>query len=118
MIIDFSQVLKDRKDQELTHKVPEEKKTTDGQVSYVDKPLTLCDVCVTAIDFIQRGEEVEPAEKYRRGKLAERIYKLTYLSKESVNLTVEDITFIKGQVGKLYGPFMVTTIWDLLDPIL
>lgn len=73
----------------------------------------LKDVCVSSLN--NSGEDwtkIKPDEKYRRGQLAEVIFKSTGV----IDVSAEDVSLLKAQVGKVFGPHIVRIVWDLLDP--
>lgn len=54
--------------------------------------------------------EGEAAAKYKRGRLAEKIY-----GAEEVEITLEEATLIKDIVGKTQNSTTIVRIWDILE---
>ena len=80
-------------------------------LSLKTEPLVLRKVFATAINA-QMPQEVIPAEeKAKIYGLSVKIYQ-----NHEVNLTSDDVTFIKTKVGKVYGALIYGKICDLFDP--
>lgn len=52
-----------------------------------------------------------PEEKFKRGKLAEKIYS----AKGEVEVSAEEVAEIKKLIGKAYGQLIVIRTWELLE---
>lgn len=77
-----------------------------------DKPLTLGDVAVTALESPTEDDKAKTGEeKFKLDQLARKVYQ-----NKSVTLTVEEIATIKERIGKIYGPLVVGATYPLLDP--
>ena len=76
------------------------------------KPLTLRDVCATALVSPYPDEQhLAGTEKVKRWELATRIVK-----QDKVELAAEDVARLKELVGKAWGVVVVGPAWELLDP--
>ena len=77
-----------------------------------EKIITLAMVCCNALmNQTEEDAKLPGEEKLRRFDLAT----VVYASKETTDLKVEDVSLIKGLVGKLYGPMVVGPVWRLLE---
>lgn len=75
-------------------------------------PLTLGDVCVTALEtMIEEDRQADGLSKFKRDQLARKIH-----GAKDVVLSVEDVELLKTRVGKVYGPAVIGAAWPLLDP--
>jgi hypothetical protein len=74
-------------------------------------PLTLGVVLFRAALFVQAGMNPPAEEKFRQGKLAEKIIK----AGSTVDLTTEEMAKLRTQVGIMYFPTIVMRVWELLD---
>jgi len=91
----------------------------DGTTPLVDEtqkgegpvPVVLNKVCFRALVSTYADERnVTGEDKYKRGKLAERVY-----NGGVVDLEAKEIELIKELVGKAYSPIIVGQAWDMLE---
>lgn len=95
MIIDFSTTIKNLDGKEIEVK---------------DKGVvTLASISCDALLFAEEKEAGE--EKYKKFKLAEKIYS----NPESVNLAIEEAALIKKIIPNFYGPLVVGRVWEILE---
>lgn len=126
MKIDFSKILigldgeaiTEFEKEEPTIEVPEEIQKSINLINqYLNKDRKQIDihlrkVCFRAMKAQVKGQEnMEPEEKYKRGKLAERIFDST----EPLEITPEELKMIREQIGKVYSIDVMAPCWDLLD---
>lgn len=103
--IDFTTIMVDQDDHQLTECAdPADKECKDK------RPITLGMVCMRALINPEPG--LKPEDSLKRGKLALDIYKAN-----AAQLTAEEITTIKAQIAKAYGPLVVVRVFPLLDPV-
>lgn len=95
MKINFSETLPDRR--------------TGDRLLHDEKPLTLKHVAFEALCVVEAGTSGE--EKYKRGKLVQRIAE----SEGAVELSTEEVSLIKKRIGEIYGPIVVVAAHDLLE---
>ena len=102
MKIDFNVKLLDLRDEPL--------EIRDKKAELV--PATLGDVCSEAmLATLETDRNESGPAKYERWELAGKIIKADI----AVELKSEEITAIKGRVGKAYGPTIVGPVYDLLE---
>ena len=76
--------------------------------------IMLKDVCINALNSAAEDmTKVNGQDKYRRGKLAQKIYN----AEGPLEISSEDITLVKNLIGKKFEPHVVMATWDLLDPM-
>lgn len=105
MKIDFNQILVNP-----VTELPFEWGTKDGKIVPNYSP-TLKDIAIESLSVLIQGETLPGVDRFKRGMLAATIYR----GKESVDLTVEEISLLKDLTGKLYPPLTVAAIWQLLE---
>jgi hypothetical protein len=76
-----------------------------------DKGFTLRAACVNSLMFLEQGEKLTGEEQIKRFDLATAIYACI----EPLDLQAEQITLIKAQVTKTYGPIIVAQAWKMLE---
>ena len=101
MKIEFKQVLRSM-DGEAMQEQREGKDARD---------FTLARACINALLTDIPNEQQTGAQKFDRFKLAMRLGN----EEDPIEITAEDITTIKGQVGKVYFTYTVGTIWSILE---
>jgi len=74
--------------------------------------LTLKLIAVRALLNIKEDDRTKAEEKYKRGKLAERIME----SKDAVDLSAEEISMLKDLIGNSFAPQIVFKSFEMLDP--
>ena len=100
MKVDFSTKLKDFGGK------PIPKSPTDQEA------ITLGEIAVNSLLSMTDADQKMPAlEKFKLGKLAERIY-----GKKEVDLKSEDITLLKKRIGAIYATIVVFRAFEILDP--
>ena len=101
MIIDFSKQLFTRKGDPMKESMEPEAKIA-----------TLGSVCIAALDSTTGAGNLAGKDKYRRGWLADRIFR----AKAPISIKAEDLVTIKELVGQAFSPIVVKQAWDILDP--
>lgn len=96
----------------ITQKVDIGKKDEDGKPIMKDEPLTLGKACAVALLGNFPGE-LSGDEKVKRYSLAMDIHK----AKNSIDLTVEDVSLIKELIAKVYSVLVTGQAWQILDPV-
>jgi hypothetical protein len=77
-----------------------------------DRDITLKLLSVGALSTsFQDEQNLSATDKFKRGALAMQIYNAT----EPFTLKSEDITMLKGVIGKAYSPLIVYKAYQLLD---
>jgi len=56
-------------------------------------------------------KNMKPEEKYKRGKLAEKVF----ASEGLLELKIEEVAQIKEQIGKIFPIIIVAPAWDMLE---
>lgn len=97
MMIDFATPIRDLKG--LPVKV-------DGE------DMTLGSVSIAALQQMFQNEDASAEVKVKRFKIAVRIANAT----APLALTVDDVTIIKGVVGKFWNAIVVGRVFEALDP--
>ena len=109
--VDLSVVLKDDNDQPAQDQLAPLTDAKCGDKTGF-KCLTLGAAAFHALVFNFPDENTIDGEaKFKRGLLAAKIK-----GKDNLDLSAEDIATIKRVIGKLYGAWIVTQSWQLLDP--
>lgn len=81
----------------------------DGKA--LDAGMTLRKVCVDALMFTYRGEEMlDGTTKLTRYMLAQRIHS------GDAAVRAEDVVMLKDLIGRAYGPAVVGPAYLMLDP--
>jgi len=84
----------------------------DGQQIKLDeKPATLNDVVMRALLNIIQGEKLSGEDSFKRYQIATKFTD----KPTSVDLTSEEIVFIKKAIGETFGPAVVGPSWELLE---
>ncbi len=84
----------------------------DGQqIKFEEKLATLKDVCMRALLNIIEGTRLSGEDSFKRFQLAEKFSKST----GSIELTVDEIVFVKKVIGETFGPAVVGPSWQLLE---
>ncbi|KKN49493.1 hypothetical protein LCGC14_0642000 [marine sediment metagenome] len=84
----------------------------DGQqVKLDDTPATLNDVIMRALLNIIQGEKLSGEDSFKRYQIATKFADKPM----SVDLTSEEIVFIKKAIGDTFGPAVVGPAWDFLE---
>lgn len=74
-------------------------------------PLTLGLVLTRAALFVEAGTNPPADEKFRQGRLAEKIHQ----AGSSVDLTTEEMSKLRTAVGRMYLPTIVFRVWTMID---
>lgn len=106
--IDFTTVLLDQDDKPMTECVKAD--PTDRTKCAEEKPLTLGSVAMQALNVPEQNLSYTDAVK--RGQLSIMVY-----HSPGASLTSEEVSLIKAQLPKRFGPLVVTRAGELLDPM-
>lgn len=108
MKIDFSAIITDLAGVPLPGE-PVDRKKPDGPF----KDFTLRTAAVTALSAELPDDKLIGEEKYKRYRLADKIYGCA----EPIELKAEQISLLKTLIAKTYqGTLIPGRCWDLLDP--
>ena len=91
--------------QELTTFSGEKMKSVDGSTA------TAKSVIIDAL--LADDRQLSGTDKMKHFALAEKIHK----SDDSVELSTEDLTIIKGAVGKIFAPMVVGQVYRIIEEI-
>ncbi len=75
------------------------------------QPMTLKDVCMTALLTQMQGDAETKGQAYRLYTLANQVK-----ADGMVNITAFDVALIKERIERIYPPWIVGQAWDQLDP--
>lgn len=102
--IDFTQVILDADGQPFTECVEGPQRP-----DCVKRDVTLGLVVMRSLSMPEQN--LKPEDGLLRGKLALRLYKA-----KDEHVTAEELTLIKAQIAKAWGPLIVARTFALLDP--
>jgi len=77
----------------------------------IREPISLGLVCTTALNAMDQKNPPTPQDRYKRGKLAEKI-----ATNDTLDLSVDELKMLKDLIGAVWGPVVVMRAWDILDP--
>ena len=80
-----------------------------------DRTIVLRDVFCSALLYDKSPGQLDPMDKFTRGKLAQKIWDASETEEGIVELTLEEISLIKKLVGELFTPIIVYQVWDYLE---
>lgn len=106
--IDFTQVLADQ-DSEVFLECADNPLPRDDRDCKSRRPITLGMVTLRALSMPEQNLGAD--ESLKRGALGLQLYRA-----KAATLTVEEISLVKKQISKMYGPLLVAITFPLLDP--
>lgn len=74
--------------------------------------LTLKILCRNAVLNSKSSNECSGVQKMDRALLARRIND----SQTTLDLNIDDLKIVKDCVGEVYNPWIMASIWDIIDP--
>jgi len=73
--------------------------------------VTMRKACTVALNAMDQNKPPTPQDRYKRGKLAEKI-----TTNDTLDLSVDELKMLKDLIGAVWGPTVVLRAWDILDP--
>jgi len=91
-------------------KLNEVLKDIDGKTSLKlqNKVMTLKDVSIQAI--LTPGKDERPEQKYKNYEIFRKLSE-----GGEIDLSVEDISYLKRKIGELFPPLIMGQAWDILE---
>jgi len=85
-------------------------KDIDGKtpLKIQNRAMSVKDVCIQAI--LTPGKDEKPERKYKNYEIFRKLDEA-----EEVDLSVEDISYLKKKVGELFPPLIMGQVWDILE---
>lgn len=112
MIKDLDKVFRTLNGQKMTFQTPKDEPGSVGGNKMETRDLTIREAVVNSLLSTNQRETILGIEKARRYSLAMKVYQ----AKKQVELTVEDVTLIKDEIGRIYPPLVVGQAYEFLDP--
>ena len=106
MKIDVTQVLKDYENKPIFRSETNER----GRIVQSKEKLTLRWVISTAVNTSTQGKPMTAEQKNKAYQISLKVWK-----DKEVNLTVDDLAFIKKQVGEIYTPLVFGRVSDIFE---
>lgn len=83
----------------------------DGKPVIAGDPETLATVAMRALLNITPGEKIVGEESFKRFQIAQKFSG----KKKTVELSSEEIVFVKKVIGEVFGPAIVGPTWNILE---
>lgn len=110
MKVRLDHILVDMDGGKLIEKVRTKEVDKDGKPVIKEAEITLNKVCATALMNSNSKEPDTPDEKYEKGHLGMKLWKLT-----EAELSIDELALLKKCIGITYGPLVIAQAWDLLE---